>query len=186
MVDYYSSFIEINLLQNGTTSKKIVTYCKSQFSRHGISDKLITDNGPQFSSTSFKQFSQDYGFQRHTANPHYLQSDGRAEKTVQTAKRLIKKAIIDKRDPYLALLEYRNTPISDTLGSSAQRLMGRRIKTLLPTTTRLLQPKLISPQAVHTEMKQRKVQQKYYYDHHTVTLRPLAVGETVMMRAKGK
>ena len=50
----YSSFIEINLLQNGTTNKKIVTYCKSQFSRHGVPDKLITDNGPQFSSTIFK------------------------------------------------------------------------------------------------------------------------------------
>ena len=33
MVDYYSGFIEINLLQNGTTSKQIVTHCKSQFSQ---------------------------------------------------------------------------------------------------------------------------------------------------------
>ena len=109
-----------------------------------------------------------------------------AEKAVQTAKHLIKKAILDKRDPYLALLEYRNTPISDTLGSPAQRLMGRRTKTLLPTTTKLLQPKLISPQAVHKELKQRKVRQQYYYNRHTATLRPLAVGDTVMMKAKGK
>ena len=29
--DYVSGFIEINLLQNGTTSKQIVTCCKSQF-----------------------------------------------------------------------------------------------------------------------------------------------------------
>ena len=65
--------------------------------------------------------------------------------------------------------------------------MGRRTKTLLPTTTtKCLQPKLISPQAVHKELKQRKVQQKYYYDFHTATLRPIAVGETVMRRAKGK
>ena len=33
LVDYYSGFIEINLLPNGTTSKQIVTHCKSQFSR---------------------------------------------------------------------------------------------------------------------------------------------------------
>ena len=57
LVDYYSGFIEINLLPNGATSKQIVTHCKSQFSRHGIPDKLIMDNGPQFSSTTFKQFS---------------------------------------------------------------------------------------------------------------------------------
>ena len=96
MVNYYSGFIEINLLQNRTTSKQIVTHCKS---RHGIPDKLIMDNGPQFSSITFKQFSQDYGFQHHTASPHYPQSNGRAEKAIQTAKHLIKKAIPDKRDP---------------------------------------------------------------------------------------
>ena len=47
LVDYYSGFIEVNLLR-GTTSKQIITYCKSQFSCHGIPDILITDNGPQF------------------------------------------------------------------------------------------------------------------------------------------
>ena len=39
LVDYYSGFIEVNLLQ-GTTSKQIITYCKSQFSHHGILDTL--------------------------------------------------------------------------------------------------------------------------------------------------
>jgi len=42
-----------------------------------------------------------------------------AEKAVQTAKRLMKKAKQDGNDPYLALLKYRNTPWSDTLGSPA-------------------------------------------------------------------
>ena len=158
----------------------------TQFSRHGIPDKLITDNGPQFSSIIFKQYSKEYGFQHQTASPHYPQSNGLAEKAVQTAKNLIKKAILDKRDPYLALLEYRNTPISDTLGSPAQRLMGRRTKTLLPTSNKLLQPKIIKPQTVLKELRDRKAQQKFYYDRHTVDLRPLAVGDKVMMNGKGK
>lgn len=64
--------------------------------------------------------------------------------------------------------------------------MGRRTKTLLPTTTKLLQPKIINPQTVQKELRQRKQRQKYYYDRHTTTLRPLAVGDTVMMKAKGK
>ena len=34
---------------------------------------------------------------------------------VQTVKKVLKKAVLDKRDPYLALLEYRNTPVYDTL-----------------------------------------------------------------------
>ena len=46
----------------------------------------------------------------------------------------MKKATRNRKDVYLALLEYQNTPWSDTIGSQVQRLMGRRTKTLLPTT----------------------------------------------------
>ena len=155
LVDYYSNFIELNLL-NTTTSQQVTTHLKSQFARHGIPDRLITDNGPQFSSDTFRQFAKDYCFQHCTASPHYPQSNGMAEKAVQTVKNCLKKAVLDKRDPYLALLEYRNTPVSDMLGSPAQRLMGRRTKTLLPTSQKLLQPKTISPRTVQHELCQGK------------------------------
>ena len=155
LVDYYSGFIELNLMHT-TTSQQVITHLKSQFARHGIPDKLITDNSPQFSSDIFKQFAKDYCFQHCTASPHYPQSNGMAEKVVQTVKNLLKKAVLDKRDPYLALLEYRNTPVSDVIGSPAQRLMGRRTKTLLPTSNKLLQPKTISPRTVKKELCHRK------------------------------
>jgi hypothetical protein len=69
-------------------------------------------------------------------SPHYPQSNGMAERAVQIAKRLLIKAIFkeDKKDPYLSLLELWNTPKSDLLGSPEQGLMGRRTKTLLPTS----------------------------------------------------
>ena len=63
-----------------------------------------------------------------------------AEKAVQTAKRLLRKAKKDKRDPYLALLDYRNTPQDKELGSLVQRLTGKRTKTTLPTSETLLKP----------------------------------------------
>ena len=53
-----------------------------------------------------------------------------AEKAVQIIKNLLKKAHLDKQNPYLALalLEYRNTPMSDNLGSPTQQLMGTEQK----------------------------------------------------------
>ena len=75
-----------------------------------------------------------------------------AEKAVQTVKRLMTKARHDGNDPYLALLEYRNTPWSGTLGSPAQRLMGRRTKTLLPVSSTLLKPETIEPKMVQEEL----------------------------------
>ena len=106
-----------------------------------------------------------------------------AEKAVQTVKNLLKKAIHDKQDPYIALLDYRNTPVSDTLGSPAQRLMGRRTKTLIPTTEKLLQPKTINPRSVQNELLKRKATQKFYYDRHTKTLPNLNIGDPVLIQA---
>lgn len=90
LVDYYSGFIEVDQIRD-TKSEFIIRICKSHFARYGIPDTLITDNGPQFDSETFKSFVQQYGFQHCTSSPHYPQSNGRAEKAVQTIKNLIKK-----------------------------------------------------------------------------------------------
>jgi hypothetical protein len=47
------------------------------------------------------------------------------------------KAKADKRDPYLSLLEYRNTPV-DNFKSPAQLLMSRRLRSILPSTNQQL------------------------------------------------
>ena len=68
-------------------------------------DKLIADNGPQFASGEFAKFAKEYGFIHITTSPHFPQANGQAERFVQTVKNLIKKS----KDPYKALLDYRNT-----------------------------------------------------------------------------
>jgi len=56
------------------------------------------------------------------SSPHHHKANGKA--VVKVTKNLFKKALWDSRDPWLALLEYRNTPV-ETIGSSpAQRLMS--------------------------------------------------------------
>ena len=39
------------------------------------------------------------------------ETKGKAESAVKITKNLLKKALRDGRDPWLALLEYRNTPV---------------------------------------------------------------------------
>ena len=167
LIDYYSGFMDFAI-----SSHEIIICCKSQIAQHGIPDILITDNGPQFSSDKFKISANTYQFNHQTLSPHYPQSNGRVEEAVQTAKRLIKKAIHDDKDPHLALLEYLNTPTSDALGSPAQRLMGRRTKPIIPITEELLKPQIIDPHTVQHELKQK---QKFYYDVYTKCLLKLQV-----------
>ncbi|PIK51938.1 Transposon Ty3-I Gag-Pol polyprotein [Apostichopus japonicus] len=47
VVDYYSKFVEISQLRE-TTSKEVINKLKEIFSRHGIPDVLVSDNGPQY------------------------------------------------------------------------------------------------------------------------------------------
>ena len=44
LVDYWSSYFEVQELKR-ITSTTVITACKVQFTRHGIPDVLITDNG---------------------------------------------------------------------------------------------------------------------------------------------
>ena len=59
MVDDYSNYFEVNAL-NQTTTAAITTCMKSQFARHGIPEEVRSDNGPQFSSTSFENFAKEW------------------------------------------------------------------------------------------------------------------------------
>lgn len=183
LVDAYSGFFEVSLL-NGTKSYSVITHCKSQFARHGIPDKLVSDNGPQFASQEFSNFAQQYGFHHTTSSPHFPQSNGLAERYVQTAKNLLKKAKQAGTDPYLALLSYRNTPVNETLGSPNQRLFGRRTKTTLPTSSTLLQPCVINPKAVQEALCKKKEKQKQYFDQHTKELSDLKPGDNVRYETK--
>ena len=101
-----------------TTSGTVITHTKSVFARRGIPSEVISHNGPQYSSKEFIPFADQWKFKHTTVNPLYSQANGLIEKAVQTVKSLLTKAKQDHRDPYLGLLEYRNTPIDD-VGSPA-------------------------------------------------------------------
>ena len=54
--DYFSRYIEIAHLKNAT-SFCVIQSMKNIFSRHGIPEKVVTDNGRQFVSSEFQNFA---------------------------------------------------------------------------------------------------------------------------------
>jgi len=140
-VDHYSDFFEMERLSNESATQ-VIKFLKNVFSRHGIPTKLISDNGPQYSSEEFRDFAKKWSYTHITSSPHYPQSNGRAEGAVKSCESLMMKALEGKEDFQLALLALRNTPTETTGLSPVQRLFNRRTRTLAPTRPVLLNPEV--------------------------------------------
>ena len=181
-VDYYSKWVEIGLLRDSTVSSEVITQLKSTFARYGIPDEVISDNGPQFSSRKFKQFADSWEFKHTTTSPKHPQANGQVEKAVGTAKSVLKKAYEDGTDPYIALLENRNTPITGLSYSPAQIFLNRRLKTKLPTATQLLNARI--PTDAKSQLLAQQKSQKLYFDRGAKSLPPVTTGDTVQMKTK--
>ena len=178
-VDYYSNFFEVDHLDQ-TTSMGVIRKLKPHLARYGIPDTIVTDNGPQFASQEFKDFSTNYGFKHIRTSPYHHQSNGKAESAVKQAKRILRTCQASGDDPYLALLTVRNTPQTTHETSPAQRLMNRRTKTRLPTSEKLMKPKI--NHQVPERIRRRQEHQRKYYNRGARELSPLKEGDMVRIQ----
>ena len=185
VVDYLSKWPEIVKLDN-LSSRNTIDHLKGLFSRYGYPDVVVSDNGPQFVSQEFKRFEKDYGFSHVTSSPRFPQSNGQAERAIQTVKKLIKKSK-NTQSAHEALLAYRNTPLDIGL-SPSQLFLGRRVKTSLPTSAPLLSPLATKDMKdIQERLKGRQMKYKADYDHRCGReLRPLHEGESVSIRTGDK
>jgi transposase InsO family protein len=159
--DYYSKFPLVKPMKS-TTAASTITVVKQMFSEHGIPERIICDNGSQFVSEEFRQFSADYGFAVETSSPYYPKGHGFIERQVETIKKTLVKCKENNSDPYLALLILRSTPLTHKLCSPAELLAGRQFKSTLPI-------KIPEPARLEQEretLKQHQEHQRQYYDQH--------------------
>lgn len=180
-VDYYSDFFEVDRLHD-KKGTEVIRKLKAHFSRYGLPCVVMSDNGPPFNGKQFSDFAKAYEFQHVTSSPRYPQSNGKVENAIKTAKRILEKSKKDKTDPYMAMLDWRNTPGEIVKSSPVQRLYGRRTRTLLPLTTKLLEPNVVPNSQTRKEIERRKDKQQQYYDKGTKALAELMPGETVRIK----
>ena len=171
LVDYLSRYPEIAKLDS-EDSESVIQHMKSIFGRHGIPEVVRTDNGPQYASEAFHDFAQ------LTSSPRYPQSNGEAERMVQTVKGLLQKA----EDPYAALLAYRASPLSNGF-SPAEILMGRKLRTKVPTNAANLVPREVPLSQLRNTDEEIRKKQKGNYDkrHRSRDLAPLKEGDSVFL-----
>ena len=180
-VDYYSSFFEIDFLSD-TSSEFVISKLKHHFARHGIPDVVISDGGPQYSSSIFGKFSKTWNFRHEVTSPGNSKASGAAEAAGKSAKRILRKCHAAHEDPYLGLLNFRNTPTEGMNASPAQRLLGRRTKTTMPSTFSLLKPTSDSVGLSDIKRDEKRTQIADRVNQHRYDLKPLRQGDAVYLQ----
>jgi len=182
VVDYFSKFPFVFELHDKTASS-VIGSLKSLYSIHGVPVTLFADNMP-FASQQMQNFAATWGFEIVTSSPDFPQSNGQAERSIQTVKNLFRKAEESQSDPHVAMLNYRATPLSDSDKSPAELLFNRRLRTKLPVPNGKLVPTFAEenrPQLVERQQKYKTV-----YDRHARDLPSLHPGDVVRVQRHGQ
>ena len=140
------------------------------FSQLGLPEQIISDNGPTFTSTEFKDFLQKNGVKHVTSAPYHPASNGLAERAVQILKKGLKKCkegTIQTQIDRL-LFNYRITPQTTTGVSPAELMFGRRLRSVFD----LMKPDL------HNRVEKEQERQKLAHDKKAVN-RDFNVGDEV-------
>lgn len=175
MVDYLTDYFEISLLKQ-TSAAEVIRAVKEQFARHGVPFLLQSDGGSQFVSREFQDFASTWGFMHTFSSPYNSQSNGKAESAVKIAKRLLKLS----KDPWLALLEWRNTPTVDIGSSPCQWLFSRRTRGGVVTSVEKLQPQVQEDMWQRKLKKQQQIQARRGVNRNP--LPPLTIGQPVLVQ----
>lgn len=135
LVDALSGWVEI-VQMTRTDAQAVISALRRIFLTFGDPAAMVSDNGPPFASAECKEFCRQSDIELLHSPPYHPQSNGKAERWVQTAKlelekmRLFSNRLLEKVDFAL-----RNTPGTDGT-SPAQKIFtfvpGTQFEKLLP------------------------------------------------------
>lgn len=181
-IDSYSKWLEIKPM-GVTTAAKTIEVVRSWFAAHGLPLEVVTDNGPQFRAQEFEDFLSSNGVRHTLTPPYHPQSNGAAERAVQSTKKALLKQNLEDSEKGTTrslqhrldnfLFSYRTTPHTFTGRTPAELFLRRKLRTRLS----LLRPD------TRNEMVVRREKMKTLADKRRGRPRVFAVGDSVLVRS---
>ena len=169
IIDYYSRYPESYILRKCTASE--IIDCLSQtFSRCGIPNRLVSDNGSQFRSQEFLDFIKDLKIEHSFSSNYFPAANGCIERFHSTLKSRLKRLFYDHDNVEFSvalnkvLFDMRRTPHSSTGETPFQLFFLRQ----MPTTISKL-----SIENVKIDCPKRNLTKEYYrYKARNVDYKP--------------
>ena len=181
VVDAHSKWLEVVPTSN-ITSKVTIDILRNLISRFGLSDVIVSDNGPAFTSAEFKNFLTLNNIKHITSAPYHPASNGAAENAVKTIKNALKNALGKQnirnlsRDLNLVianfLFDYRITPHCTTNVSPAYLMFGRNLITrfdkMNPNASLNFDINKVKNETKRSVLKSQNKQARYYKGNRKV------------------
>ncbi len=159
--DIFSNFPFYARVQSPSATA-LLNAVRSIFLQSGFPRVFLSDGGPAFRAEPFQNFLRSGACQHRVSSPRYAQSNGAAERVVQTIK-MLKKKVSTPDELFMAVLQLQNTPRPDTGVSPAQLFLGRSQRTpLFPAVRQFHSPWSAHVRVLHT----RQAAQASYYNRH--------------------
>ena len=157
MVDYATRYPEAIPLKSVTTVE-VAEAMVDMFSRLGVPEEILSDQGAQFMSEVMQEVSRMLSVKRLVSTPYHPICNGLCEKFNGTLKRMLKRLCENKPkdwDRYVnaALFAYREAPQESTGFAPFELLYGRMVRG----------PVQILKQLWTEEIKQPEVKSSYEY-----------------------
>ncbi|UYV63976.1 hypothetical protein LAZ67_2006231, partial [Cordylochernes scorpioides] len=90
LVDAYTKWLEIIIIKD-ITSRTIIGHLREIFARFGLPEILVSDNGRQFVSSEFEEFTIINGIRHTKTSPYNPSTNGLAERYVREFKNSLRK-----------------------------------------------------------------------------------------------
>ena len=165
VIDAHSKWVEV-IMMTSTTAEKTITELHKIFASYGLPEQLVTDNGPQFTSSEFDVFMKCNGIKHILTAPYHPKSNREAERTVQTFKNSLLAQKMGKEDVQTKLsrflMSYQNTPNSTTGLTPAELFLKRRVQTRLDLLRPNVAERVSQNQATAKQNSDRKANSRVF------------------------
>lgn len=173
VVDALTKWPEV-IMMSSTTASATIKQLRELFARFGSPECIVSDNGTQFVAAETKQFFEEEGILHIRSAPFHPQSNGQAERFVDSVKRALTKAE-GENSVHTVLQKYlqayrstHNPALGNT--SPAKMMFGRDIRTIIS---------LVKEQPAVMLERDTKMEQQFNRQHGAVKHQPYLAGDKI-------